>query len=32
VPICWTVSEFVLIQSNHGHTHLARWSLHPALE
>jgi RNA 2',3'-cyclic 3'-phosphodiesterase len=32
VPICWTVSEFVLIHSNHGHTHLARWSLHPALE
>jgi 2'-5' RNA ligase len=32
VPICWTVSEFVLIHSDHGHTHLARWSLHSVLE
>jgi 2'-5' RNA ligase len=27
VPIGWTVSEFVLIQSNRGHVHLARWQL-----
>jgi 2'-5' RNA ligase len=27
VPICWTVSEFVLIHSDCGHTHLARWPL-----
>ena len=27
VPICWTVSEFVLIHSDRGHTHLARWPL-----
>jgi 2'-5' RNA ligase len=26
-PISWTVSEFVLIHSMHGHTHLARWPL-----
>jgi 2'-5' RNA ligase len=26
-PICWTVNEFVLIQSIHGHAHLARWPL-----
>jgi 2'-5' RNA ligase len=26
-PICWTVSEFVLIHSMHRHTHLARWPL-----
>jgi 2'-5' RNA ligase len=32
VPICWTVSEFVLIHSNRGHTRLARWPLHPVLE
>jgi 2'-5' RNA ligase len=31
-PICWTVSEFVLIHSDHGHTHLARWPLHAAFE
>ena len=30
-PICWTVSEFVLIHSVRGHTHLARWPLHPSL-
>jgi 2'-5' RNA ligase len=24
-PIRWTVNEFVLIHSLHGHTHLARW-------
>jgi 2'-5' RNA ligase len=27
VPICWTVSEFVLIHSDRGHTHRARWTL-----
>jgi 2'-5' RNA ligase len=32
VPICWTVSEFVLIHSDHGHTHLARWPLGPVPE
>jgi len=26
-PISWTVSEFVLIRSKNGHTHLARWPL-----
>ena len=26
-PICWTVSEFVLIRSRKGHDYLARWSL-----
>jgi 2'-5' RNA ligase len=26
-PICWTVNEFVLIHSMHGHVHLARWPL-----
>ena len=26
-PICWTVNEFVLIRSLHGHVHLARWPL-----
>jgi RNA 2',3'-cyclic 3'-phosphodiesterase len=26
-PICWTVNEFVLIRSRHGHAHLARWPL-----
>jgi 2'-5' RNA ligase len=26
-PICWTVTEFVLIHSSKGHTHRARWSL-----
>jgi 2'-5' RNA ligase len=26
-PICWTVNEFVLIRSMHGHVHLARWPL-----
>jgi 2'-5' RNA ligase len=26
-PICWTVNEFALIQSMHGHVHLARWPL-----
>jgi 2'-5' RNA ligase len=26
-PIGWTVTEFVLIHSLHGHTHLARWPL-----
>ena len=26
-PIFWTVGEFVLIHSLHGHTHLARWPL-----
>jgi 2'-5' RNA ligase len=26
-PISWTVSEFVLVHSMHGHTHLARWPL-----
>ena len=26
-PIFWTVTEFVLIHSSKGHTHLARWSL-----
>ena len=32
VPICWTVSEFVLIHSDRGHTHLARWTLGSVLE
>jgi RNA 2',3'-cyclic 3'-phosphodiesterase len=27
VPICWTVREFVLIHSDRGHIHLARWPL-----
>lgn len=27
VPIRWTVNEFVLIHSMHGHVHLARWPL-----
>ena len=27
-PIHWTVNEFVLIHSRHGHVHLARWPLH----
>lgn len=26
-PVCWTVSEIVLIQSRRGHTHLAKWRL-----
>jgi 2'-5' RNA ligase len=26
-PIGWTVNEFVLIQSMHGHVHLGRWPL-----
>jgi 2'-5' RNA ligase len=26
-PIGWTLREFVLIHSLHGHTHLARWPL-----
>jgi 2'-5' RNA ligase len=26
-PIGWTVSDFVLIHSEHGHDHLARWPL-----
>jgi 2'-5' RNA ligase len=26
-PVSWTVREFVLIHSRHGHTHLARWPL-----
>jgi 2'-5' RNA ligase len=26
-PISWTVSEFVLVHSMHGHLHLARWPL-----
>jgi RNA 2',3'-cyclic 3'-phosphodiesterase len=26
-PILWTVNEFVLIHSLHGHAHLARWPL-----
>lgn len=26
-PIGWTVNEFVLIHSMHGHVHVARWSL-----
>ena len=26
-PIHWTVNEFVLIHSLHGHVHLARWPL-----
>jgi 2'-5' RNA ligase len=26
-PIVWTVNEFVLIHSMHGHAHLARWPL-----
>jgi 2'-5' RNA ligase len=26
-PIYWTVNEFVLIHSMHGHVHLARWPL-----
>jgi 2'-5' RNA ligase len=26
-PIRWTVNEFVLIHSKHGHVHLARWPL-----
>lgn len=26
-PIRWTVNEFVLIHSLHGHVHLARWPL-----
>jgi 2'-5' RNA ligase len=26
-PIGWTVNEFVLIHSMHGHAHLARWPL-----
>jgi RNA 2',3'-cyclic 3'-phosphodiesterase len=26
-PIFWTVDGFVLIHSDHGHTHLARWPL-----
>jgi RNA 2',3'-cyclic 3'-phosphodiesterase len=26
-PIYWTVKEFVLIRSMHGHVHLARWRL-----
>jgi len=32
VPICWTVSEFVLIRSERGHTRLARWPLGSVLE
>jgi 2'-5' RNA ligase len=32
VPICWTVREFVLIHSERGHTHLARWPLGSVLE
>jgi 2'-5' RNA ligase len=31
-PISWTVSEFVLIHSMRGHTHLARWPLYSAFE
>jgi 2'-5' RNA ligase len=31
-PICWTVSEFVLIRSYQGHTNLARWPLGGVLE
>ena len=27
-PIRWTVNEFVLIHSMHGHIHLARWPLY----
>lgn len=27
-PIRWTVNEFVLIHSMHGHVHLARWPLY----
>jgi RNA 2',3'-cyclic 3'-phosphodiesterase len=27
VPFGWTVNEFVLIHSLHGHAHLARWRL-----
>jgi 2'-5' RNA ligase len=27
-PIGWTVNEFVLIHSMHGHVHLGRWPLH----
>jgi RNA 2',3'-cyclic 3'-phosphodiesterase len=27
-PVRWTVNEFVLIHSMHGHVHLARWPLH----
>jgi 2'-5' RNA ligase len=26
-PVSWTVREFVLIYSNNGHVHLARWPL-----
>jgi 2'-5' RNA ligase len=26
-PRCWTVNEFVLIRSMHGHVHLGRWPL-----
>ncbi len=26
-PIRWTVNEFVLVHSMHGHVHLARWPL-----
>ena len=26
-PICWMVSEFVLVHSMHGHIYLARWPL-----
>lgn len=26
-PILWTVNEIVLIRSNKGHTHLAKWAL-----
>jgi 2'-5' RNA ligase len=26
-PICWTVSDFVLVHSMQGHVHLARWPL-----
>ena len=26
-PICWTVAEFVLIHSMHGHRHVAGWPL-----
>jgi RNA 2',3'-cyclic 3'-phosphodiesterase len=26
-PISWTVNEFVLIRSLHGHVHIARWPL-----
>ncbi len=30
-PISWTVREFVLVRSAHGHAHLGRWSFESAV-